>query len=173
MSYAEIIAAPPRLSIEAQRAHALAEMQANLEREAAAIAARPFRFEDLNGRPEPEKWGPVYPALPSVEKWRKLNRARDLSDDEIRSYGAAVGAAIRALNTPSPRQGLNIKSRCASGQAGTFCPKKHRASQIAALHAGANADRRRPTDAEIVEAYEAAMIAKQERLAAETMREAA
>jgi hypothetical protein len=65
---------------------------------------RPFRFEDLNGRPEPKSWGPVYPNLAGVEKWRRLNRKRDLTDEETRAYGAAVGAAIRALNRP-PRSG--------------------------------------------------------------------
>lgn len=47
-------------TIEAERAQALEAMrakQAELERSA---RARPFDFADLNGRPEPEKWGPKY-----------------------------------------------------------------------------------------------------------------
>jgi len=57
----------------------------------------PFRFEDLCGRPEPEKWGPTYPNLPIVEKWRKLERKRELTDTETHKYGVSVGEAIRAL----------------------------------------------------------------------------
>jgi hypothetical protein len=69
-----------------------------------AYAKRPFRFEDLNGAPEPKSWGPVYPHLAGVEKWRKLERKRELTDAETRAYGAAVGEAIRRLNRP-PRSG--------------------------------------------------------------------
>lgn len=63
-----------------------------------------FRFEDLEGKPEPEKWGPVYPNLAGVEKWRRLERKRALTDEETRAYGRAVGEAIRRLNRP-PRSG--------------------------------------------------------------------
>ena len=60
--------------------------------------SRPFRFEDLNGEPEPEAWGPVYPNLgAAVATWRKKDRATRLSDADKCAYGAAVGAAIRAL----------------------------------------------------------------------------
>ena len=51
---------------------------------------RPFRFEDLYGAPDPkigsngDSWGPLYPNLSGVDKWRKLNRKRDLTDDETR-----------------------------------------------------------------------------------------
>lgn len=43
------------------------------------------------------KYGPRYPALPSLEKWRKLDKQRDLTDEEGRAYGRSVGEAIRAL----------------------------------------------------------------------------
>jgi hypothetical protein len=66
-------------------------------RQSDQAAARPFRFEDLNGKPEPKSWGPLYPTLPGVEKWRKIDRKRPLTPQETRDYGAAVGAAIRAL----------------------------------------------------------------------------
>jgi hypothetical protein len=39
------------------------------------LSTRPFRFEDLNGKPEPESWGPKYskPAKPGrkvdVDRW--------------------------------------------------------------------------------------------------------
>lgn len=77
--------------------------------EAQAAQARPFRFEDLNGRPEPESWGPRYPNLASVEKWRRLNRKRDLTDAETRAYGAAVGEAIRRLNRPPKSAPISLK----------------------------------------------------------------
>jgi hypothetical protein len=67
------------------------------------LRQRPFSFADLEGKPEPESWGPLYPKTlgADVEKWRKLDKKRDLSDDEKRAWGAAVGAAIRKLNRPS------------------------------------------------------------------------
>jgi hypothetical protein len=43
-----------------ERAAAIAAMAANREADRLAYTARPFRFEDLNGRPEPKSWGPVY-----------------------------------------------------------------------------------------------------------------
>ncbi len=75
-----------------------------------AFRKRPFRFEDLNGAPEPKEWGPLYPNLPSVEKWRRLNRKRELTTEETRSYGAAVGEAIRKLNRPSKY--ADVPMRC-------------------------------------------------------------
>jgi len=61
--------------------------------------ARPFRFEDLEGKPEPKQWGPTYPKSlgAAVEKWRKLDKKRELTKDEVRAYGSAVGQAIRDL----------------------------------------------------------------------------
>jgi hypothetical protein len=132
---------------------------------------RPFRFEDLNGKPEPDHWGPVYPALPTVEKWRKLARKRALTADEERAYGQAVHSAIRALNAPSPRQGLNTKSACASGQAGDYSAAKHRAKIRTELAAAAARDRSAWAEGKpkygrfetIVEAYKAAMRDKRAR----------
>ena len=62
-------------------------------------AARPFRFEDLDGAPEPTQWGPVYPktASPAVQKYRKLAHARPLTGDETHAHGHAVGEWIRVL----------------------------------------------------------------------------
>jgi hypothetical protein len=75
--------------------------------------AKPFRFEDLNGKPEPAAWGPAYPktASASVEKWRMTARGRELSADEKRAYGQAVGDWIKALNSikPAPRLSLDYK----------------------------------------------------------------
>jgi hypothetical protein len=39
----------------AQRAYLAKQAQAETDRN-----ARPFRFEDLDGRPEPKSWGPIY-----------------------------------------------------------------------------------------------------------------
>jgi len=43
-----------------ERAAAIAAMVAKREVDQLAYTARPFRFEDLNGRPEPKSWGPLY-----------------------------------------------------------------------------------------------------------------
>jgi hypothetical protein len=74
-----------------------------------AYRKRPFRFEDLNGEPEPKSWGPVYPNLAGLEKWRRLNRKRDLTAEETRAYGQSVGAAIRALNAPKGSKPISLK----------------------------------------------------------------
>jgi hypothetical protein len=113
-------------------------------RKSAAYQARPFRFEDLNGKPEPAHWGPVYPktASASVEKWRKIALGRELTADETRAYGQAVGAWIRSRNAPKKAPGtLPSTSNCASGQALEFSAAKHRAAIAARLHAQAGRDR--------------------------------
>jgi hypothetical protein len=58
-------------------------------RQSDGYAARPFRFEDLNGGRDPERWGPTYPktASAAVEKWRAIARGRELTGDETRAYG--------------------------------------------------------------------------------------
>lgn len=138
---------------------------------------RPFRFEDLNGRPEPAHWGPVYPktASASVEKWRSIARGRDLSSEEARAYGAAVHAWIRALNALKKTAGtLPSTSNCASGQVEEFDAAKYRASLRARFHAQAASDRLawasgKAKDSQgrtIREAYRDAMKAKCARLEA-------
>jgi len=47
-------------SIEIERAQALEAMAENRKAADFTARTRPFRFEDLNGKPEPEKWGPKY-----------------------------------------------------------------------------------------------------------------
>jgi hypothetical protein len=161
----------PARTIQQERVAAWAERRGLAEKEAAALAAKPFRFEDLNGAPEPESWGPVYPALPSVDKWRKLARKQELTGDETRAYGAAVHAAIRLLQ----RQELGVTGKAEVDLRCTaFDARKHRGKLTAALHAQANADRRAwATSQAIAEAYEAAMKAKRARLAALELRKAA
>jgi hypothetical protein len=105
----------------------------------------PFRFEDLNGKPEPESWGPLYPktASAAVEKWRKTASLRELDANETRAYGAAVHAWINGLNEPKKTPGtLSTTSNCASGQAHDFNAKAYRATMLARLHAEAATDRR-------------------------------
>ena len=43
-----------------ERAAAIEAMREKAYQEGRSRNARPFRFEDLNGRPEPKSWGPVY-----------------------------------------------------------------------------------------------------------------
>jgi hypothetical protein len=68
---------------------------------AAEYVARPFDFADLQGKPEPSAWGPVYPktASQAVEKWRMTARGRELEAHEKRAYGQAVGEWIKGLNS--------------------------------------------------------------------------
>lgn len=58
----------------------------------------------------PKQFGPKYPKLEGLEKFRRASRVRELTRDEKRAYGDAVGAAIRKLQrtelmrvlTPTP-----------------------------------------------------------------------
>ena len=93
----------------AERAAAWETMQANVKRRKNEARERPFRFEDLNGKPEPKSWGPVYPHLAGVEKWRKLERKREFTNEETRAYGRAVGEAIRRLNRPKGYGPITLK----------------------------------------------------------------
>lgn len=102
------------------------------EDEAREARVRPFRFEDLEGKPEPASWGPFYPKTlgAGVEKWRKLDKKRELTKDETRQWGAAVGEAIRKLNRPAKCGPISLhctvvntsKGRCntAEGEAARY-----------------------------------------------------
>ena len=138
---------------------------------AAEYVARPFRFEDLNGKPEPSSWGPVYPktASAAVEKWRMTARGRELSQDEKRAYGQAVGEWIRGLNSIKPAPRVSLK----------YVMPDYAAMARAAFAAQANADRRdwalgkRKSNCvgllglTIAQAYAQAMAEKRARLAGE------
>jgi hypothetical protein len=104
--------------------------------------ARPFRFEDLNGKPEPESWGPCYPktASAAVEKWRRLARVRELTPQEKREHGQAVGAWIRALNNPAAKRHEIPASDLHYPR--LFTCEKLRGQIRAAFAAQANADKR-------------------------------
>lgn len=60
--------------------------------------------------------GPIYPALPQVEKWRRKARAAGsvaaMSREERKAYGEAVLAALRSMNAP---KGQPHRCPCASG----------------------------------------------------------
>jgi hypothetical protein len=133
--------------------------------------AKPFRFEDLNGKPEPASWGPCYPktASASVEKWRMAARGRELSADEKRAYGQAVADWIRALNSvkPAPRVSLEYKMPDYAAQArARFAADAARDRREWALGKSKNCQ-----GLTIRQAYAQAMAAKRARL--EPMREAA
>lgn len=135
-----------------------------------------FRFEDLEGKPEPAKWGPCYPktASAAVEKWRRVSSGRELEPAEKAEYGASVHAWIRGLNAGPKRDHVSLKST-------QFCAAAHRAKLRAAFHAQAAADRRQwalgqsknDRGETIHQAYARAMAEKAKRLAGEAMREAA
>lgn len=146
-------------------------------KESPAYQTRPFRFEDLGGRGEPAKWGPTYPqtASAAVEKWRAIGRVRELTPDEKREHGRAVGKWIRSLNAPKRAPcTLSTRTNAPSGQAGPFNSAKHQAKLIAELHAACGRESRAWASGAksyrlgctIVEAYERAMDEKRARAAA-------
>lgn len=145
---------------------AIAEHGAKVEPQS---GARPFRFEDLNGKAEPAAWGPCYPKTASapVEKWRMTARGRELSPDEKRAYGAAVGDWIRGLNSVKPAPRVSLK----------YVMPDYAAKCRAEFAAAAGRDRREWSDGKaksncvgllgltIEQAYEKAMAEKALRLA--------
>jgi hypothetical protein len=131
----------------------------------AEYVARPFDFADLQGKPEPAKWGPTYPktASQAVEKWRMTSRGRELSSDEKRAYGQAVGEWIRGLNDVKPAARVSLK----------YSMPNYAAKARAAFAAQAEADKRawaagkskNDRGETIAQAYARAMDEKAERLA--------
>jgi hypothetical protein len=81
-------------------------------RDSATINGEPFERYDTQWASNGFSHGPAYPPLPSVEKWRRLERKRDLTPDETRSYGRAVLAAIRLLNRPPGRVEVDLRCTC-------------------------------------------------------------
>jgi hypothetical protein len=139
-------------------------------RQSAEYAARPFRFEALSGKPEPERWGPAYPktASAAVESWRAIARGRELSPGEAAAYGSAVHDWIRSLNNPKRRAAIPD-----SDLHYEFSSAKHRAALRAKFAADAARDRREwasgkskgfavgEREMTIREVYERAMRAKE------------
>ena len=70
-------------------------------------------------REPPEPFGPVYPkGAPSVNKWRRLAKARPLSKEESHAYGLAVLDWIVGLSRQQLlRKGASAPAKvpCASG----------------------------------------------------------
>lgn len=110
----------------------------------------------------PPPFGPTYPALPAVAKFRRQR------NPDPKTYGQAVRAAIRALQR-SELQTYALRNRgprtvnCASGTKHTS-GKKIRAAireqHRAALRAAANGPTFARTDEELREAYLEAIAAK-------------
>ena len=104
----------------------------------------PFRFEDLNGAPEPERWGEAYPktASAAVTKWRTIGAGRALTAEESAEYGRAVHEWTRSRNAPKKTPStLPTASNCASGQSLDYDRKKYRAALLARLAAQAAKDK--------------------------------
>ena len=106
----------------------------------------PFRFEDLNGKPEPESWGPTY----------NIKRKR----------GQTISEAVREAHSVVWKRDPVFHSNSPSGQAFEFSAAKHRARLKAEFTAMCNADKRNWAQSQgIREAYKQAMVAKAARLA--------
>jgi hypothetical protein len=161
---AEAAAIISRASNEAPKIIMASEIEAE-------YVARPFDFADLQGKPEPEAWGPCYPktASASVEKWRRQERVRALNDDEKRAYGRAVGEWIRGLNSVKRPAAVSLK----------YSMPDYAAKCRAEFAAAAGRDRREWADGKrksdcvgsigltIAQAYAQAMAEKAARLAGE------
>jgi hypothetical protein len=112
------------------------------------------------------KRDPIYPALPSVKKYRKP--LATLTRDQRRAYGEAVETAIRALQRSELQRELpEHRVNCASGtnhNDGREISKAMRAKHRAALQASVAKDRRDRTPEQWQAMYDAAMAAKREAL---------
>ena len=122
----------------------------------------------LNGKPFDSRdpaYGPVYPALgQTVQRWRTIANERELTEEETRAYGRAVGDAFRSRNTLARPQPITFEST-------EFCPKCYGRELLARLEAGVRADRARRTNAQIIAAYHEAMKEKRKREAVQALKE--
>lgn len=118
--------------------------------------AEPFT---LNGQPfdccDPH-YGPVYPKLPGLDKYRRVANSGAETPEDARAYGRAVGEAFRSLNAISA--GRPISTACTAET-----DAKCRARILAAFEAGIRADRARRTDAQIIALYHKTMERKRRR----------
>lgn len=63
-----------------------------------------------------DPFGPLYPAIPGANKWRKLARKRDLTHAEKCEYGETVLEGIRRLQAQElAREIPSLRANCASG----------------------------------------------------------
>jgi hypothetical protein len=76
----------------------------------AEYVARPFRFEDLNGKPEPEKWGPKYSKPVKRARFNdETNIPTNCASGQKRCFDAAkhrakLGAEFAALANADQRE---------------------------------------------------------------------
>jgi hypothetical protein len=130
---------------------------------------RPFDFADLQGKPEPESWGPVYPktASAAVEKWRKVSLGRELTAQETAAYGDAVGQWIRALNQPAGHKPLSLKTTAITcAQIRAACKARFAADAARDRREWALGKLKDAAGHTIGQAYDLAMAAKRNRLRA-------
>jgi len=106
--------------IEAERAAALAAMAANRKAAETNARTRPFRFEDLNGAPEPEKWGPKYSkpskASPTVDRFPTNCASGQKYDFDAAKHRAKLRAEFAALANADKREWAAGKSKNDRGE---------------------------------------------------------
>lgn len=110
-------------------------------------------------KPKAEDGNPVYPALPSVNKFRKLANKRDLTAEETKAYGRSVLEGIRQLQRQEIMRGVP-RLPSAKYETGADVLKRIAAENKAAFARDCQSDRAARSDADIVAAYHAAMAAK-------------
>jgi hypothetical protein len=76
-----------------------------------------------------------------VEKWRKLDKKRELTKDEERQWGAAVGEAIRKLNRPVKSGPIPMHCTVINTTKGTCNTAKGEEERYQRYVAGLNAER--------------------------------
>lgn len=114
-------------------------------------------------------FGPLYPALPSVKKFRKAAKSglNALSVEQRRAYGEAVETAIKALQRSELQRELPTHNvNCSSGtnhNTGAAIHKAMRTKHRAALAACPAQVRRARSAAEWQAMYDAAMAEKRAR----------
>ena len=123
----------------------------------AALDPQPAKSRFDRKREDAEN--PVYPNLTGVAKWRKLASKRELSAEETKAYGRSVLEGIRQLQRQEIMRGAP-RLPSAKYETGADVLKRIAAENKARCEADIRADRARRTDAQIIAAYEAAMVAK-------------
>jgi hypothetical protein len=111
------------------------------------------------GRKEPNDGNPVYPALPSVNKFRKLAGNRELTAEETKAYGRSVLEGIRALQRQEIMRGTP-KLPSAKYETGADVLKRIAAENKAAFARDCQSDRTARSDAAIIAEYEHVMSLK-------------
>lgn len=126
---------------------------------AGSFAEAVLKALEAPAKPRAEAGNPVYPALRGVDKFRKLANKRELSADETKAYGRAVLEGIRQMQRQELFRGSK-RVPSARYETGADVLKRIAAENRARCEADIRAERDRRTDAEIIAAYEAAMVAK-------------